>query len=51
MTVSSYVLGTADLELQRLERQHAIWRDDALASWDRAGFGPGQRLLDLGKEP
>ena len=51
MTVSSYVLGTTDLELQRLERQHAIWRDDALASWDRAGFGPGQRLLDLGCGP
>jgi len=25
---SSYVLGTTNLELQRLERQHAIWHDD-----------------------
>jgi len=48
---SSYVLGTTNLELQRLERQHAIWRDDALASWDRAGFAAGQRLLDLGCGP
>ena len=48
---SSYVLGTTNLELQRLERQHAIWRDDALASWQRAGFAAGQRLLDLGCGP
>jgi len=48
---SSYVLGTTESELQRLERQHAIWRDDALASWNRAGFAAGQRLLDLGCGP
>lgn len=48
---SSYVLGTSNLELQRLERQHAIWRDDALAGWHRAGFAAGQRLLDLGCGP
>ncbi len=48
---SSYVLGTSNLDLQRLERQHAIWRDDALAGWHRAGFAAGQRLLDLGCGP
>jgi SAM-dependent methyltransferase len=48
---SSYVLGTSNQELQRLQRQHAIWRDDALASWHRAGFAAGQRLLDLGCGP
>jgi SAM-dependent methyltransferase len=48
---SSYVLGTTESELHRLERQHAIWRDDALASWNRAGFAAGQRLLDLGCGP
>ena len=48
---SSYVLGTTNQELQRLQRQHAIWRDDALASWHRAGFAAGQRLLDLGCGP
>ena len=48
---SNYVLGTTNQELQRLERQHAIWRDDALASWQRAGFAAGQRLLDLGCGP
>ena len=50
-TSSTYVLGTAAAELERLGRQHAIWRADTLAAWDRAGFGHGQRLLDLGCGP
>ena len=48
---ASYVLGSHAEERDRLQRQHAIWRDAMLASWDRAGFGPGQRLLDLGCGP
>jgi SAM-dependent methyltransferase len=48
---ASYVLGSHAGERARLHRQHAIWRDAMLASWDRAGFGPGQRLLDLGCGP
>ena len=48
---ASYVLGSHAEERARLQRQHAIWRDAMLASWDRAGFGPGQRLLDLGCGP
>ena len=48
---ASYVLGSHAIERERLERQHAIWRDAMLSSWDRAGFGPGQRLLDLGCGP
>lgn len=48
---ASYVLGSDAIERARLERQHAIWRDAMLRSWDRAGFGPGQRLLDLGCGP
>ena len=47
----SYVLGTAAAERERLGRQHAIWQADTLAAWDRAGFGRGQRLLDLGCGP
>lgn len=47
----SYVLGSHAEERVRLQRQHAVWRDAMLASWDRAGFGPGQRLLDLGCGP
>lgn len=48
---ASYVLGSHGVERARLERQHAIWRDAMQSSWDRAGFGPGQRLLDLGCGP
>lgn len=47
----TYVLGTAQAERERLGRQHAIWRADTLAAWDRAGFQKGQRLLDLGCGP
>lgn len=51
MNKGTYVLGTAEPELQRLGRQHAIWREDTLSAWDRAGFRAGQRLLDLGCGP
>ena len=51
MKAGSYLLGTEQAELERLGRQHAVWRADCLAAWDRAGFGPGQRLLDLGCGP
>lgn len=47
----TYVLGTAEAERERLKRQHAIWRDDCLRGWRRAGFSAGQRLLDLGCGP
>jgi SAM-dependent methyltransferase len=47
----TYVLGTDAAEKQRLQRQHNIWRADCLSSWDRAGFGRGDRLLDLGCGP
>ncbi|GAB4529252.1 MAG: methyltransferase domain-containing protein [Haliangiales bacterium] len=47
----SYLLGTDDDELARLSRQHALWLSDALAHWHQAGFGPGDRLLDLGCGP
>lgn len=47
----TYVLGTATSERARLGRQHAIWRTDTHAAWDRAGFQPGQQLLDLGCGP
>jgi SAM-dependent methyltransferase len=47
----TYVLGTTQTELERLGRQHTIWRQDTLTAWDRAGFREGQRLLDLGCGP
>ena len=48
---ASYVLGSHDRERDRLQRQHAIWRNDCLAAWQQAGWGTGQRLLDLGCGP
>lgn len=46
-----YVLGCHAEELERLGRQHGTWRDDCRAAWQRAGFGSGDRLLDLGCGP
>lgn len=48
---TTYVLGSHAQESARLERQHRIWRPEMLASWQQAGFGPGQRLLDVGCGP
>jgi SAM-dependent methyltransferase len=46
-----YVLGTEDAELQRLGFQHRVWSASAAALWERAGIGPGQRILDVGCGP
>jgi ubiquinone/menaquinone biosynthesis C-methylase UbiE len=46
-----YLLGTDDDELARLGFQHQLWAADAAAAWARAGFGPGQSLLDVGCGP
>jgi SAM-dependent methyltransferase len=46
-----YVLGTGDDELVRLGFQHQVWSATAAAHWERAGFGPGQTLLDVGCGP
>ena len=51
MTDRDYILGTHDVELERLGLQHAVWRPRALAAWRRAGFTRGQRILDLGCGP
>ncbi|MFZ9621725.1 MAG: class I SAM-dependent methyltransferase, partial [Prochlorococcaceae cyanobacterium] len=48
---SSYALGSDDNELQRLKRQHALWQSEMQQSWAQAGFGSGQRLLDVGCGP
>lgn len=47
----SYVLGTEPEEQDRLRLQHELWRPAAIAAWERAGLGPGQRVLDLGAGP
>jgi SAM-dependent methyltransferase len=46
-----YVLGTHDAELRRLGLQHELWAGPTARAWERAGFGPGQHLLDLGCGP
>src|SRR3954471_10837995 len=46
-----YLLGTHDEELDRLGFQHSLWRDYATALWNRAGFSPGNRILDVGCGP
>ena len=46
-----YLLGTDPEEGRRLETQHRLWSREAHDLWDRAGFGPGARLLDLGCGP
>ena len=46
-----YLLGTDPEEARRLETQHRLWADATRDLWDRAGFEPGARLLDLGCGP
>lgn len=51
MTDRDYVLGTQDEEIERLGFQHRVWRARVLDAWGRAGFGPGQTILDIGAGP
>ena len=46
-----YLLGTDSEEGRRLETQHRLWSAAADDLWSRAGFGPGDSLLDLGCGP
>jgi SAM-dependent methyltransferase len=46
-----YVLGTNDAELVRLGLQHRLWSREAFDLWERAGIGPGARVLDVGCGP
>lgn len=50
-TERDYVLGTHDEEIERLGIQHSAWRDQVLDAWQRAGFGVGQSLIDVGSGP
>jgi SAM-dependent methyltransferase len=47
----AYLLGNDEAELRRLGFQHQLWVGEAVHGWDRAGFGPGQHLLDVGCGP
>jgi SAM-dependent methyltransferase len=46
-----YIIGTDDIEIARLDQQHAIWREAALAGWRRAGIRPGMTVMDVGAGP
>lgn len=46
-----YLLGTDPEEGRRLQTQHRLWGEAARDLWDRAGFGKGAHLLDLGCGP
>lgn len=48
---NAYILGVGDDELARLGFQHRIWAEQAFALWDRAGFGNGQTIIDVGCGP
>lgn len=46
-----YVLGTSDLEIDRLGLQHRIWSAWAHRLWERAAIQPGMTVLDVGCGP
>jgi ubiquinone/menaquinone biosynthesis C-methylase UbiE len=46
-----YFIGVHGRELERLQAQHAAWAPETRSLWSRAGFGPGQRIADLGSGP
>jgi len=48
---NAYILGTETAELHRLGLQHQVWSNEAIKSWELAGFTAGQTLLDLGCGP
>jgi SAM-dependent methyltransferase len=48
---NEYVLGTHVAELERLGFQHQLWAAVTAPLWERAGFGRGSTLLDVGSGP
>lgn len=46
-----YLLGTHDVELQRLGFQHHVWRSKTLDAWRRAGIREGAVVIDAGAGP
>ena len=50
-TTKEYVLGTDQVELDRLRLQHNLWKDHLIRFWQKAEIKPGQSILELGCGP
>lgn len=48
---TDYIIGTDDSEIDRLEKQHAVWREAGIDAWARSGIKPGMTVMDLGAGP
>ena len=46
-----YVLGTDQVELDRLKLQHDLWKDHLVRLWKKSNIHPGQSILELGCGP
>lgn len=51
MAERDYVLGTDEVEYERLGLQHRVWRPEVLTVWRSAGITAGSRVLDVGCGP
>jgi SAM-dependent methyltransferase len=51
MSERQYVLGTDDVEIERLGLQHRVWQPYVLDAWRRAGIAEGHCVVDLGCGP
>lgn len=51
MSEQEYVLGTHSAEMDRLFRQHALWRAECQRVWAASGVRAGSRVLDIGCGP
>jgi len=46
-----YLLGTDEVEVNRLGLQHRVWRPRVLDAWRRAGISEGSKVIDAGAGP
>lgn len=51
MDQKEYILGSDELELNRLRRQHELWKEELLRLWRQSAFRAGGSYLDLGCGP
>ncbi|MGB0952807.1 MAG: methyltransferase domain-containing protein [Planctomycetota bacterium] len=51
MESDAYLLGTHEIELNRLQLQDRLWQKQTQALWERASIAPGASVLELGCGP